>query len=142
MQKFATYYEPLVAPGIRFEDESRTKQSFKDECDINNIVKKAAQNGFMPPPDGNQQYGDFSDPNDYRAAMDLVMDAQRQFEEQPSHVRARFGNDPANFLQFCSDPSNAEEMVKLGLAIPEAPQRAPEPVQAPPIPPPIKPNEK
>lgn len=127
LQRFATYYEPLVAPGIHFGEElSRTHQSFKEECDINNIVKKAEKAGFFPP-QLEQQYGDFSDPVDFREAMELVLHAEEQFSSLPANVRARFGNSPEAFLEFATDANNAEELVRLGLAT----KREPEPTQTP-----------
>ena len=41
----------------------------------------------------------------------------------PADVRARSGNDPAGFVDFCSDDNNADEVEKLGLMLPEAAKR-------------------
>lgn len=141
-QKFQTRYRYSEGPtedftvldpktGEYVPEKSRTKQSEAAECDVNNIVAKARQNGFMPPPTSEGQYGDFSDPMDYQAAMDLVLQAKEQFEELPAAVRSRFANDPKAFLQFATDPQNGDEMVKLGLAIPRPPATIPEPAQTP-----------
>jgi phage internal scaffolding protein len=37
------------------------------------------------------------------------------FNDLPSSIRSRFGNDPAAFLDFVNDEGNADEMIKLGL---------------------------
>ena len=43
--------------------------------------------------------------------------AQEQFAALDAAVRSRFDNDPAKFLEFTADPANADEMVKMGLAV-------------------------
>jgi phage internal scaffolding protein len=99
------------------DNPTRTHQSFKDECDINGIVKKAQSTGVLPSLiKENPQYGDFSDPLDYQQSLNVIIRANEQFDALPSHVRARFANDPQNFLMFTADPKNLPEMVKMGLA--------------------------
>lgn len=103
------------------DSPSLTKQSFKDECDINRIMSKWEKTGVIDHVRQIQgQYGDFTDVKDYRSALDAVIQAQDAFDGFPAELRARFSNDPALFLDFVQDPSNMEEMIKLGLA--EAPK--------------------
>lgn len=104
--------------GIDFSNyTSMTKQQFKDECDVNKIVPKAQQNGTLDLLiSGNREYADVSSVLDYHAAYNVVLKAQEQFDALSAHVRKRFDNDPAKFLQFCEDPKNAREMASLGLA--------------------------
>jgi len=124
----------LVCPrtGEITRPPSRTKQSFVQECDINNIIKsfkvtgqikhineKAAQGAYL----------DLPEPIEFQDALHAVKAAQTSFATLPAHTRAQFGNDPAQFLTFISDPSNQEEMIKLGLAIDTRP---PPPVAPPP----------
>jgi len=102
---------------ISFPADTRTHQSFKDECDINAIVKKANKTGRLPELiKQNPKYGEFSTQVSYHDAMNIVAHANEQFEALPAHTRARFKNDPEHFLAFTSDPSNLPEMVKMGLA--------------------------
>lgn len=102
---------------IAFPDQGRTKQSFKDECDINNILSRFNKTGQLPELiKSNPQYGDFSSVNDYQDSLNLVLHAQAQFAALSSRVRERFNNDPARFLEFTSNPKNAQEMIDLGLA--------------------------
>jgi len=96
--------------------DGMTKQSFKDECDINSIVKKALRNGLLPDGNVNPIYGDFSDVKEYQEGLNIVLRAESQFNSLPAHVRSKFENDPAKFLEFATDPSNKAEMVSLGLA--------------------------
>lgn len=109
-------YSSYQSKGLKCGD-SRTKQSFKDECDINNILKKYNKTGQLPDLiKSNPQFGDFSNSLDYVSSLNLVIHAQAQFDALPSHLRSRFHNDPAQFLAFCDDPKNDPELVRLGLA--------------------------
>ncbi len=111
--------------------ESRTKQEFRDECNINNVVAAHRITGqfthvsaVMP------AYGDFSNVNDYQEAVDQIKAAEVSFAQLPAKVRKRMGNDPAEFIAFLEDPANQEEAEKLGLV--DAP---PEEPKGPPVPP-------
>jgi len=95
---------------------SRTKQASKDECDVNNIVKKYTQSGVLTHVRMSQpQYGDFTQVADYQTALNAVMQAQETFSQLPPKIRARFGNDPGQFLEFMEDPKNDAESRHLGL---------------------------
>lgn len=103
-----------ATPGL-----SMTKQSFVDQCDINNILKQFKVSGMLQHVRGHQQQGtyqDLPDSIDFQESLHIVMDAQKAFASLPSKLRNRFDNDPAQFLEFMADPSNEEEIYKLGLA--------------------------
>lgn len=105
-----------------FSKPSLTKQSFRDECDINNILRKFNVTGQLPAGSVQPQYGDFSGITDYQSALNAVMAAQDSFLELPAKVRAKFGNDPAVFLDFVSDEANKDELKALGLLSQETAQ--------------------
>lgn len=99
-------------------DPSRTVQSQKDEADINVIVRNFGLTGTVP---GNYRpplLEDFNEVVDFHSAMNAVKAAERSFMQVPAELRARFGNDPQRFVEFCSDEANLDEMRKLGLANP------------------------
>jgi phage internal scaffolding protein len=102
------------------EDPSRTKQSFREECDINTILKRFNVTGQLPVSPLQPQYGDFSGVYDYQTALNAVIAAQESFNALPANLRNRFANDPAAFVDFCSDESNREEMIELGLIMKKA----------------------
>jgi len=102
--------------------ESLTEQSHKDDCDINNIVKKVMKNGVIPQVAG-AAYGDFSTEIDFQTAMNIIAKGNEQFSALDARTRERFGNSPAAFLEFATDGSNAEEMVRMGLMDPKAVER-------------------
>lgn len=112
---------------------------FRDGTRIDNVLKRYATAGVdsaMAPwlfaqgmasaPFGVDQG------KDYHAQLAAVTGVRQYFEALPSKVRARFGNDPSQMLEFLGDSRNREEAEKLGLVkAPEAP-----------ISPPVKPEEK
>jgi len=116
--KFRTNYQASEGQGLKFDEkEGRTKQSMKDECDINLIMKKFEKTGILPEMiKENPQYGDFSEPIEYRESLEIVRFAKEQFDSLSAKVRARFDNNPESFLEFATNPQNAKEMVDLGLA--------------------------
>jgi phage internal scaffolding protein len=98
-----------------FSKPSLTKQSFRDECDINNILRQFNVTGQLPAGSVQPQYGDFSGITDYQSALNAVMAAQDSFLQLPAKVRAKFDNDPALFVDFASNEANRDEMKALGL---------------------------
>lgn len=116
---------------------SRTKQEFLAECDINNILKQYSVTGMLrhvSAKAGQGSYQDLPDPIDFQDSLHQVEAARESFMSLPSKLRARFGNDPVEFLAFCHDPSNMDEMRTLGLANPApvpAPVVKPEPTSSP-----------
>lgn len=104
---------------------SATKQSFVEECDINNIVKlykKTGQFNHMSANASKGVYTDLPEESDFQSALGTVFEARAAFATLPSLVRERFENDPARFLAFMSNPDNLGEAIKMGLAIERASQ--------------------
>lgn len=115
---FHTAYTPRRKTTFKTRGPSKTKQHFKNDCDINVIIKKHRDQGILPQMiRQNPIYGDFSSVPTFQNALNTVIKAQQQFEALPANIRERFHNDPEKFLEFATNASNAEEMVRLGLAI-------------------------
>jgi len=114
--KIVKPYEKRERHQTVIEGKSMTKQSMKDECDINNIVKKYDRTGVLTHVNTYEaQYGEVS-AQDFLEAMLIVKEAENMFQSLPSEVRSRFDGDPAKFLEFMDNPDNIDEMVELGLA--------------------------
>lgn len=113
---FFTAYSSKPRISISFPSPGLTKQSFKDECDINTIMGRYLRTGILPET-VQQIEGQFLDVSDvdFRSSMELVADAWSMFNELPSNIRSRFSNDPGEFLAFSSDPKNRSEMGRMGL---------------------------
>lgn len=126
--RFRSAYGPRVRVPTVIVGESRTKQSFKDECDVNVIMKRYAATGVLPPGAAERaagaRYLDCTGA-DYQEAMLLVAGAKSMFLQMPSALRDRFGNDPKLLMEFLENPKNLEEARKLGLVKPEAVEATP-----------------
>jgi len=123
---FKTKLSPHKRYTITFPENSPvTKQSFKDECDINLLMSRYQNTGQLPnlnekPP----QYLDASG-MEFQSAMEFVAGAQTMFQELPSSIRNRFKNDPAEFLDFVSNENNRPELAQMGLLRDGAPSLIP-----------------
>lgn len=106
--------------------ETPTKQEFKAECDINVLMKRYEKTGMFPQyPGSTPRYVSNIGMPSYQEALDIVMKAQGEFAGLNSELRKRFDNDPAKFLAFVNDPANADELIKLKLREPPAPEPGP-----------------
>lgn len=118
---------------------SMTRQEFAEECDINNIMQK--YDAYLSDPMKSVRepiYYDFTVmPDSLMGAMDVILQGEQAFYSLPAKVRKEFDNNAAAFVDFASDPANAEQMREWGLGAPEKVVEPPmrvEVVSAPPAP--------
>lgn len=99
------------------EEVSRTKQQFKDDADINNIVARWLQTGVDPAmiQRGEARYADFTTVDDYLTMQYKLAGVRSDFELLPGPVRFEFDNDPAKLIEYLADPANTAEAIKRGL---------------------------
>lgn len=108
----------------------RTKQSFKDESDINNIMARYNKTGVLEYTARYQpRYADVTGA-DFTSSMQKVALAKSMFNALPAFVRDRFSNDPARFLEFVQNPANEAEAIELGL-LKKGAESPPQPADAP-----------
>ncbi len=120
-------YYPHARVQLDTGDVSMTKQSFKDECDINFIMKKFEKTGLLDHVNKfNGYYGDLPENVDYQTALNSVFEAEAAFRSLTADIRSKFHNDAGEFLAFVEDAENAEEIIALGLG----PQPSSEPAPA------------
>lgn len=94
---------------------SLTQQQFKDECDINSILKRFLKNGILDHLQPTQaQYG-FAPSESFTESMFLVKQGEESFSQLPAAVRTHFENSPAAFLDAAADPERIDEFYDLGL---------------------------
>lgn len=120
------YLDPVT--GELVQCPSMTKQEFKFECDINNVIKSFTQTGMFKHVSARAAagtYQDLPDGIDFQESLHQVEAARSAFMTLPSKIRSRFGNDPAEFLSFAHDPANRAEMSALGLLNPPPVKTAP-----------------
>lgn len=122
-KKHIQAYKNRPRTQLTCDDPSLAKQSFKDESNINNIIKRHHNTG-VPLPTAETvgaKFGDFSEVGDYHTSMQKVVQAREAFEGLPSAIRKQFHNDPGLFIDFVKDPENNDELVNMGLAHPVEP---------------------
>lgn len=113
--KIYTKHSPPPSPGIDCSGEpSLTQQHFQKECDVTEMLRKFGATGELPEKQGSF-YGDFSNGFDFQQAHDALLSTMEQFNSLPSACRDRFGNNPAAFLDFVSNPDNVSQFASLGL---------------------------
>lgn len=101
-------------------DQQRTKQSFKDDCDINLIVKRHASTGLWSHLTGRvPMYGDFSQAQELQDAITTVNAAENDFLELPAAVRRLCANDPVTFYQMMGNEKAVEQLAAAGLPMAE-----------------------
>ena len=92
---------------------SRTKQSFKDSCDVNKIIGKMWKAGTLSHLEQFQgQYADFSN-FDFHEAQNRIAKGKSMFERLPAELKREFDQDPQKFFAFVNDPANKDRLDKL-----------------------------
>lgn len=102
------HQEPTELP-----DSLRTQQQFRDECDINRIVKNAERG--IPPrflARGTPQFGDFSNTPSIEEAYDTIQRAHSAFMNLPSQLRLELDNDPANINRLTQDQAERYKLLR------------------------------
>jgi phage internal scaffolding protein len=97
---------------------SLTQQHFREQVNINTIMRKARKTGVMPQFSGDCYYGDVSQIVDYKDCLDKVNKIGDLFMGMPVEVRNKFKNNPAEIIDFLADEKNEDEARKLGLLRP------------------------
>ena len=97
--------------------ESITKQSFKDQCDINRVLDRARTGaGLSHLANYGGMYGDFSswDERTYEDMQAQLANAVTIFNDLPAELRSvEFQNNPGKFFAFVNDPANADRLEEL-----------------------------
>lgn len=114
-----------------YQATGRTKQAFKDQCDINKILKKAQIKGGLSHVQKYPEavYGEFSQDTDLLTARNRIARAEQIFGELPAEARREFQNDALRFVSWAGDPANAGRLVELLPQIAEPGNYFPNPVR-------------
>lgn len=100
----------VTGPGL-------TKQEFRDETDVNVIMKRYGATGQLPVGVQSLQpiFADVSEIGDFASLMRRTKAAEVAFMNLPAELRTRFGNDPGELVVFLQNPANRPEAEELGL---------------------------
>ncbi len=101
-------------------NDGRTKQAFKNETDINQILKRAQKSGMISHLNKHEaRYGDFANFDFFDAQLQLAAGATI-FADLPVELRREFNQSPGEFFEYVNDPANVGRLNDLlpGLAEP------------------------
>lgn len=109
--------EEQALTDITCTEPSLTQQSFAEDADLNNVMRRyGVTDGAIPPQVADPRYyGDFTDAVDLQTAIQRSRDAVARFEALPADIRRRFDHDPVALHDFVMNQENREEAVQLGL---------------------------
>ena len=96
-------------------EPSRTKQSFAEELNVDNIIRRVGANNIAAAYQFEGSYGEF-DEMDMAEAIEKVDKARALFLAVPSKIRAEFDNNPGKFIDFVTNPANEQAVRDMGLA--------------------------
>jgi hypothetical protein len=83
-----------------FNDETLTQQNFKDDADLNIMIRKY---GVLPVQEVNWNEFDVSViPSDYHQLQNKLIEADQAFMGLPAELRSQVDNDPAKLLALIS----------------------------------------
>jgi len=98
-----------LRPDIEYTD-GRTKQCFKDECDIDKIMTRFNVTGTISHISKFEgQYADFSD-FDFHEQITRLTKGREIFDALPAELRQEFGQSPAKFFAYVNDPANIDKL--------------------------------
>lgn len=120
--------------------DSKTKQEFKQDVDVNFIVKKFQMTGSVSHlARAKPQFADVSNAVSLHAAMNMMKEATKGFSDLSSAIRAEAGNSPVRFLEMLESEEGTADLVEAGLQL-ELPTGEPVPeVEVPVVPAPQTP---
>ncbi len=95
--------------------DGRTKQSFKDETDINKLLQRAEKTGTISHLNKYEaRYGDFANFDFFEAQLQLAKGGEI-FADLPAEIRSEFNQSAAQFFDYVNDPANKD---RLGILLP------------------------
>lgn len=117
--------------------EGRTMQSFKEECNINNIIAMYCKTGLwgnsLKGATAKPMFGDFTSVPDFVESQNIIAKSKELFDAMPLNIRKRFNFNPVELLEFVNNPDNKDEAIKLGIATEKPKEPEPPVTPAPPV---------
>lgn len=111
-RKVLRNHERVRVP-TKFKGKTMTEQHHEKSCNINNILARYQNTGLI---DHVREYeGTYGDVTgaDFKEAQDLITNEKSVFMELPAAVRAKFDNDPANYLDLVMTDEGIQELGQM-----------------------------
>lgn len=120
MEIYSRYKLPVVT-GLKCEEHSLTEQVYKDQCDLNFLIKKYgldddpfALTMYLDPTSRKMQFVDTTQVPDLYAALAAQRNLRQIFDELDYTQKQKFNFSVEAFQDFCMSASE-DEIKKLGL---------------------------
>lgn len=94
--------------GLNTGTETLVQQHFRDEVDVNTIMRRYGVTALAPLGPATGIYGDFTGVSDYESAVERIRGAQERFMKLPPELRERFDNDPGKLISAAESMPEAE----------------------------------
>ncbi len=100
-------------PEKKYSKHGKTKQSQKEECDINRLLERSARSGAASHLQTYEhQYGNFAD-YDFESNAEIIANGQTIFERLPAEIKREFHQSPQEFFEFVTDEQNKDRLPEL-----------------------------
>ncbi len=97
----------------KYKLHGRTKQSQKDECDINKLLERSARQGGLSHLDKYQaKYEDYSN-YDFEEHTNKIAEMASCFEQLPGETKREFHQSPDEYFAFVTNPENVDQLHRL-----------------------------
>lgn len=96
--KFNNFYGSRKRPTVKC-GKTLTKQSFKDDCDINIILSRFVKNGSLPDTDGQMRFMDCASIPDFATLQNFNAALASEFAQTPSEARGGANTPQEWYLQ-------------------------------------------
>ncbi len=97
----------------KYTKHGRTKQSQKDECDINKLLERSARSGSLSHlQQFEAQYGTYAN-YDFEEHINTIAEGQNIFEHLPAEIKREFAQSPQRFFEYVTDEANKDRLPEL-----------------------------
>jgi phage internal scaffolding protein len=94
------------------ERRSKVVGSMRDEQEINHIVSKAIKTGQLPVLMNRKPIEKLPNVDSYQDALNIIANANQEFEKLDPMLRREFGNDPAKLLEALQNPEKNLDLLQ------------------------------
>ncbi len=110
----SAYFGKHGKPEVRkYKLHGRTKQSQKDECDINKLLERYQRDASLGHLEKYQGvYGNYAD-YDFENHVTKIAEMNTIFEQLPAEVKRDFGQSTNKFFEFVTNPENENRLAEL-----------------------------
>lgn len=104
------------------------KQEFRDDCDINHILKSYKKTGVLQTLNGKTPMFEDVEAIDLQEAMNITIEAEKTFMQLPAILRKEFDHSPLEFLKAAQQQEKHPVLEKHGMYKPEKQKPKPQEV--------------